>query len=95
MFRVFYVVYVVYVVIVYVSCVLCGLCGYSICFVCVSVILGGGLLSSLFTVTLWGWTLVVGSDVFVVTHVSVMLGHGFREFGEEYAPFRGVRRVRA
>ncbi len=32
---------------------------------------------------------------FVVTHVSVMLGYGFREFGEGYAPFRGVWRVRA
>ncbi len=37
-----------------------------------------------------GGNLIVGSDVYVVTHVSVMLGHGFREFGEGYAPFRGV-----
>ncbi len=41
------------------------MCVYSICFVCVSVIFGGGLLLSLFLVTFW-CALIGGMVVSVV-----------------------------
>ena len=65
------------------------MCAYSIYFVCVSVIFGGGLLLSLFLVTFW-CTLIGGIVVFCGRCFVGCLGHGVREFGERDASFRGV-----
>ena len=62
---------------------------YSILLCCVSVIFSGLMLLSPFLSHLW-CTLI---SVIVVCCGRCLLGcigHGFREFGEGYAPFRGV-----
>ena len=62
---------------------------YSIWLWCVSVIFGGGLLLSFFSVTFW-CAFIGGIVVFCGRCCVGCLGHVVREFGERYASVRGV-----
>ncbi len=62
---------------------------YSIWLWCISLIFGGGLLLSLFSVTFL-CTFIGVIVVFCGRCCAGCLGHGVREFGEGYASFRGV-----